>query len=122
MSASIAAISWCWAIGLPIVSRALRVLERIVGRALREPEALRADPGPRAVEDPHRDLEALALLAEQVLRRDAAVVEEELAGGRALDPHLRLDPADLEAGRVRLDEEGGDALVAGVGSVFAKTV
>ena len=72
-------------------------------------------PGPRAVEDPHRDAEALALLAEQVLGRDAAVVEEDLAGRRALDPHLRLDPADLEARRVGLDHERGDAGVAGLG-------
>src|SRR4051794_11373076 len=94
---------------------ALRVLERVVGRALSEAEALRADAGPRAVEDPHRDAEALALLAEQVGGRDAAVVEEDLAGGRALDPHLRLDPADLEARRVGLDHEGRDARVAGLG-------
>ena len=42
-------------------------------------------------------------------------VKKHLAGRRALDPHLRLDPADLEAGRVRLDDERRDALVAGVG-------
>src|SRR3954465_11711308 len=93
---------------------ALRVLERVVGRALSEAEALRADAGPRAVEDPHRDPEALALLAEQVVGADAAVVEEDLAGRRALDPHLRLDPADLEARRVGLDDEGRDARVAGL--------
>src|SRR5262245_48157962 len=94
---------------------ALRVLERIVGRALREPEALRRDPGPRAVEDPPRDLEALALLAQQVVRRDAHVVEEDLAGRRALDAHLRLDAPDLEPGRVGFDDEGGDSRVAGLG-------
>src|SRR5215210_2602995 len=54
------------------------VLERVIGRALREAEALRADPGPRAVENAHRDAEALALLAEQVVGRDTAVVEEDL--------------------------------------------
>jgi hypothetical protein len=82
------------------------------GRALRKPEALCANPRPRSVEDPHRDPEAFALLAEQVVYRDATVVEEQLAGGRALDPHLRLDPADLEARRVRLDHERRDARVA----------
>src|SRR5689334_11372786 len=91
----------------------LRVLQRVVRRALREPEALSPDPGPRAIEDPHRDPEALALLAEQVVRRDAAVVEEQLAGRRPLDPHLRLDPADFEAWRVRLDDERRDTGVAG---------
>src|SRR5438105_39494 len=93
----------------------LRVLERVVRRALREAEALRADPGPRAVEDLHRDPEAFALLAEQVVRRDAAVVEEDLARGRALDSHLRLDPPDLEPGRVRFDHERGDTGMAGLG-------
>src|SRR5512133_629864 len=71
----------------------LRVLERVVGRALREPEALCADPRPRAIEDPHGDPEALALFAEQVVRRNATVVEEQLTGRRPLDPHFRLDPA-----------------------------
>src|SRR5439155_382304 len=56
--------------------------------------------------------EPLALLAEQVLGGHAAVAEEHLAGRRALDPHLRLDPADLESGRVRFDDERGDAVVA----------
>src|ERR687885_93937 len=104
MSASIPEISWCWAMGRPIVS-----LERVVGRSLREPEALRGDPWTRAVEDAHRDLEAVALLAEEVRGGHAAVVEEHLAGGRSLDPHLRLDPPDLEPRRVRLDDEGADA-------------
>src|SRR2546421_819293 len=92
----------------------LRIVERIVGRALGQPEPLGADPRPRAVEDPHCDPEPLALPTEQVVSRDAHVGEEELTGGRTLDPHLRLDPADLEAGRVSLDDEGGDALVAAV--------
>src|SRR6266540_410976 len=90
----------------------LRVLERVVGRALRETETLCADTRPRVVEDAHRDLEAVSLLAEQVRGWDAAVVEEDLAGRRALDAHLRLDAADLEAGRVCFENEGGDTGVA----------
>ena len=38
----------------------------------------------------------------------------ELAGRRAGDPELRLEPRDREAGRVGLDEERRDARVAGV--------
>ena len=93
----------------------LRVLERVVGRALRDPERLRGDARARAVEDPHRDLEALALLAEQVRGGDAAVVEGELAGGRAGDAHLRLQASDGEARRIRLDEERGDPRMPAVG-------
>src|SRR5262245_44101242 len=42
----------------------LRVLERVVRRALGDPECLRGDHRPRAVEDAHSDPEALALLAD----------------------------------------------------------
>src|SRR5262249_9434702 len=91
----------------------LGVLERVVRRALGEAEPLRADPRPRAVEDPHRDPEAFALLAEEVVCRHPTVVEEQLAGRRSLDPHLRLDPPDLEPRRVRLDHERRDSRVAG---------
>jgi hypothetical protein len=75
----------------------LRVLERVVRRALSEAEPLRADPGPRAIEDPHGELEPFPLLAEQVVRRDPHVVDEDLPSGRALDAHLGLDPPDLES-------------------------
>ena len=92
----------------------LRVLERVVRRALCDPERLRGHAGARAVEDPHRDLEALTLGAEQVRDGDAAVVERQLAGRGPGDSHLRLEPRDREARRVTLDEEGRDAGVAGV--------
>src|SRR5439155_25938865 len=48
------------------------------------------------------------LAAEQVRPGDPAFLEHGLAGGRALDTHLRLDARQLEARRVRLDEERGD--------------
>src|SRR4029079_61354 len=64
---------------------------------------------------PHRDLEALALLAEQVPGRDPAVVEGELARRGARDAHLRLEPRHLEAGRAGLDQKGRDPRVAGLG-------
>src|SRR5205823_13580498 len=92
----------------------LRLLERVVGRALGDPERLCRNAGPRAVEDPHRELEAVTLRAEEARGRDAHVVERQLTGGRAADPELRLEPSDGEARGVRLDEEGGDPGVAGV--------
>src|SRR5262249_17176834 len=90
----------------------LRILRGVVRRTLRDAESLRRDARPRAVEDAHRDREALALVAEAVLGGNEAAVEEDLAGRRALDPELRLDPPDLEPGRVRLDDERRDPLVA----------
>src|SRR5579862_8873305 len=86
----------------------LRVLERVIGRALREAEALRADPRPRAVEHLHSDPEALPLLAQPVRCGNATACKEELAGRRAPDPHLRLDSPHLEPGRARLDDERRD--------------
>jgi hypothetical protein len=93
----------------------LRVLEREVGGALGDPQRLGGDSRPRAVEDLHSDLEPVALLAHEVRRRNAAVVEEQLAGGRALDPHLRFDAPDLETGGVPLDHEARDPRVACLG-------
>src|SRR5581483_6759770 len=89
----------------------LRVVARIVRRALGEAETLCPDPRARSVEHAHREREALPLVAQPVRGRDAAVLEEELTRRRALDPELRLDPPDLEAGGVRLDHERADAAV-----------
>src|SRR5262249_59861790 len=78
-------------------------------------EALRGDARAGAVEDAHRDLEALPRLAQKVVGGNADIVERELAGRRAADAHLRLEPPDLEARRVGLEDEGRDACVAGPG-------
>ena len=64
-------------------------------------------------------VEALALLAEQVLGRDADVLEGELAGVGGVHPHLLQLARDREAGdRVALvaevDDEQGDPVVARV--------
>ena len=87
------------------------------------PTAWAAMPGPAAVERPHRDVEAVALLAEPVRRRDAHAVEGELGGRAAADAHLVLEPADREAvGRDLDDERATGAGGAGAsGSVTAKT-
>src|SRR5580765_5737458 len=78
----------------------LRVLARVVGRALRDAERLRGDTRAGGVEDTHRDPEALALLAQHVRGGNAAGIERQLAGRRARDAHLRLEPRDREAGCV----------------------
>src|SRR5438445_444338 len=77
---------------LPLECVAPRVVERPGGDA----QGLGADTRPRAVQHLERDLEALALLAHQVLRRDLHVVEVQLGGVRAADPELVLDGCRAE--------------------------
>src|SRR5207245_4905889 len=54
------------------------------------------------------ELVALALLAEEVLGGDAAVLEEQLAGFAGVQAHLLLDAADAEARGSALDDERSD--------------
>jgi hypothetical protein len=58
--------------GLPL----LGVRDREIERAPRDPERLRRDADPPAVERGHRDLEPLALLVEEVRLRHAEILEE----------------------------------------------
>jgi hypothetical protein len=62
-------------------------------------------PRPRDVEGLHGDDEPLALLAQQVGGRDTCVLEDQLARGTGVDPHLALALAEREARRVLLDDE-----------------
>ena len=82
---------------------------RLVDGRLRDAKRLTRDPDPPGVEGPHRDHEALPLAAETVGRRDANVLEHELAGRRAVQAHLLEDLADFDSGRLRRDQERGDA-------------
>ena len=63
------------------------------------------------VEAVHRDLEPLALLADQVLGGHLDVLEEELAGRAGPDAELVLRLGRREAGRALLQDERRDALV-----------
>ncbi len=62
-----------------------------------------------------RDTVALALFAEPEAGGDAHGVEGDLAGIGGMKAELVLDAHDLVAGRVGRHDEGGDALLAGVG-------
>ena len=87
--------------------------------------AVDADAEPLLLELLHQHLEALPFLAEQVLGRHAAVLEEELARVLRREAELLELPAAHEAGRVGLDEEQADALVrraCASGSVFTTTM
>jgi len=74
---------------------------------------LRTDADAAFVQSLNRDLIAFAGLAEDVCGRHAAVFQNQLAGGGGSDAELVLLFANGEAGEVLLDDEGGDAFVAG---------
>src|SRR3989304_4408836 len=84
---------------------------------------------PEAVHDPEREgrddealplevidyvAEALALLADEILERHLAVVEEELGGVRGAGPHLPEGLADPEALGVGGEDDHGEPLGAGL--------
>src|ERR687888_1594955 len=88
-----------------------RVLDRALEAGADDAACSRSDREAALVEPVHRDLEALSLLADQVLGRELDVLEEELAGRAGPDAELVLRVRRREAGRALLDDEGGDALV-----------
>ena len=77
----------------------LGVGERRLERRPRHADRLRADADPPALEAGERDLQPLAFLAEQVLRRDAAVLEQDLRRVAGVLAELVLEPGDAVAGR-----------------------
>ena len=68
------------------------VLERSLERGASDPDRLRGDSDPAAVQRFHRDLEALALGADQILARHAQIIEADLRAVRGVDSHLVFDP------------------------------
>src|SRR4029453_17811993 len=62
-----------------------------------------------------RDLEAVPGFAEEAIAADTHRIEEEGGGVRRVQTELFRDDPSLEAGRVAIDHERGQALVAGAG-------
>ena len=95
----------------------LRPLSRVrsgdVEGALGDPDGLRGDAWPAAIERPHRQVEALTFLSDPVRIGDPDAAKAELRRGRAADAHLVLDPLDREAVHVLLDNEAAEAAMAG---------
>jgi hypothetical protein len=90
------------------------VLERLVEHALRAGDAARRADQPLALELPHDVVEAAADLAEGGARGDADVLEgEERRVGR-VHPELLEALLAHDAGKVHVDEEEREAVVAGV--------
>jgi hypothetical protein len=95
-----------------------RVPQRRLVRRLGDADRARRDVDPADLQAVQDLLQAAALLAaEQVDRRDADLVEDQLAGLRALVAELGQVPADREAGRVRVDEQDRHAFVR-LGRIF----
>src|SRR5262245_34225586 len=80
-----------------------RVLDRVVQRALREPDHLRADGYPSFVQRLDGRAIALANFAEDICARHLAVLEQQLARAACPDPELVFLLADRKPGEVALD-------------------
>src|SRR5438105_7275948 len=91
-----------------------RVRDRVIERALRQADHLRADADAPFVQRLDRDLVAFADLAEDVRARDAALVEQQLAGAARADTELVLFFADGEPFDAALDEKRSDAAITGL--------
>ena len=113
MSAMMNWIAWCIAIGTPNWTRSLEYVDRELHRRAGDAGRHRGDAGARAVERHHRDLEALVLLADQVVERDLDLGEGDRRGVRGALAHLVLVLVDDHAGVTR-DDEARDAAVPGL--------
>src|SRR5690606_23707843 len=76
----------------------LRVAQRRLERRARHAHRLRRDADAAALEPGQRDAVALALFADQVLRRHAAVLEHDLRGVGSVLAGLFLEAGDDVAG------------------------
>ena len=70
-----------------------RVVGRVLERGARDADGAGRDLRPRVLEEVHRDEEALAVLPEQAVGRNARVLEDERAGVRGAEAELQLLPA-----------------------------
>src|SRR6185295_152863 len=87
----------------------LRVGARGFVGALREPDRERGDADAAGVEDLQRVDETLSLLADQLRRRQPAVLEHDFAGVARAHPELVLFLAGAHSRRAVLEDERRDA-------------
>ena len=92
----------------------LGVGQRVLKGSLGDTQCLCRDTDAAAVQRGHGDLEAVALLAQQVLLGDLHVVEDQLRRGGGANSHLVVVVAELKALPALLHDEGGDAAGADV--------
>src|SRR6185312_15158332 len=84
---------------------ACRHVERGLGYAGRR----RRDIDAPTIQAGERDLESLAFRSDLVRGRNLTLIEDQLAQGRGMQPHLALQLADAEAWGSQLDDESRDA-------------
>src|SRR5581483_2810759 len=90
-----------------------RVLDRTLEARTDDAARTGGDREPSLVERVHRDLEPLALFADQVLGGHLDVLEKELAGRARPDPELVLGVRAREPFHAFLEHERADPLVTG---------
>ena len=115
MSAIMNSMPWKLLMDLPNCLRSLTYSMALSRCALRDADGLRADGGAGVVEGLQCGLEAGALVADDAVGGDGAVLEVEFGGRRALDAELLLQRSDGEAGSSLMDHERGDAVGALIG-------
>ena len=96
--------------GLPNCWRVLRVVDGELQRPFCNAETERRDHRALKIEPAHHDRHAAVFVANEILCRHAAVFEHQLGGLAAAKAHLGQLLRDLEAGKILLDDEGGNAV------------
>ena len=115
MSASRKATAWWLAIAVPKRLALLGIERRRLEGGARHADRLRRDADASAFEIGERDPVALALLAEQQVRRELELLEDDLRVSEARCPSLVLELRDPPARPLGRHDEGADALLAGAG-------
>jgi len=83
-------------------------IDHLIETRLGNPDGLRGDSDAATIESMHGDLESLTFFAEQVLRRNPHLIENQLHRIGATYAEFFLLLADREAGHRLLDHEGTD--------------
>ena len=97
--------------GLAELLALLGIAHRAFVRALRHTQAERRDRDAAAVENLQAVDEALAVAAQNIFSRDAAIRENYFAGVAGAQAELVFFLAGAKAGSSLLDDEGGDAVM-----------
>ncbi len=92
--------------GLPKLDPLLRISHRPVESSLGQSHRHGRNGQPPCIQRGQELLEALILRAQQVFRRNMAVLEEELGCDRTLQTHFLFIPPRLEARRALFQDEG----------------